>query len=235
MGGSTTSPANVWVNIVTTAPPPALRVDSILNAASVLDGPISSGETIYVRGAGFVADSQLMIGGAVVPALAITPTQITAVVPSNLASAVAVQVQSGGATTNILPVPTAPTSPGIFSADGSGSGPGYILNQDATLNGPAHPAKIGDQITIYATGVDPVTSTNGNVVTGFPVSVLIDSINSTPVATTFGPVTGFPGSVCTLTTVIPSPAGNHVPPSSVVLNVNGVVSQNGLSIYISNN
>jgi len=31
----------------------------ILNAASVLDGPLSSGETIYVRGAGFGADSQL--------------------------------------------------------------------------------------------------------------------------------------------------------------------------------
>jgi uncharacterized protein (TIGR03437 family) len=248
VGGSTKSPstAKVWINTLTVAPPPALRIDSILNAASVLDGPISSGETIYVRGAGFGSDAQLMIGGAVVPTLAITPGQITAVVPSNLASAVAVQVQSGGATLNIVPVPTAATSPGIFSADGSGSGPGYILNQDGSLNGPTHPAKIGDQITIYATGVGPVTSTSGSAVTSFVPNVMIDGYNCngtiqqvtgvtcSPVAATFGPVTGFPGSVYKLTMIIPYPAGYHVPPSSIVLNLNGVVSQNGLSIYVNN-
>jgi uncharacterized protein (TIGR03437 family) len=146
-----------------------------------------------------------------------------------------------------VPVPTAPTSPGLFSADGSGSGPGYILNQDGTLNGPAHPAKIGDQITIFATGVGPVTSTGGSAVTGFAPNVIIDGYNCdgtiqqvtgvtcSPVAATFGPVTGFPGSVYKLTMIIPYPAGYHVPPSSIALSVNGVVSQNGLSIYISNN
>ena len=244
VGGSTRSPANVWVNSVTTAAPPALRIDSILNAASVLDGPISSGETIYVRGAGFGGDSQLMMGGAVVPTLAITPTQIAAVVPSNLASAVAVQVQSGGATTNIVPVPTAATFPGIFSADGSGSGLAYIVNQDGTRNGATNPAKVGDQITIYATGVGPVTSTGGSAVTSFVPNVMIDGFNCdgsiqqvtgvtcSPVAATFGPVDGFPGSVYTLTVVVPF-TGSTPSPSSIVPNVNGVVVRTGLSIYIS--
>ena len=247
VGGSTTSPANVWVNSVTTSAPPALRIDSILNAASVLDGPISTGETIYVRGAGFGSDAQLMIGGAVVPTLAITPTQITAVVPSNLPSGVPVQIQSGGATSNIVPVPTAATSPGLFSADGSGSGPGYILNQDGTMNSATSPAKTGDQITLYATGVGPVTSTGGSAVTSFVPNVMIDGYNCngtiqqvtgvtcSPVAATFGPVTGFPGSVYKLTMIVPYLAGYLVPPSSIVLNLNGVVSQNGLSLYIVNN
>jgi hypothetical protein len=91
---------------------------------------------------------------------------------------------------------------------------------------------IGDQITIYATGVGPVSSAKGNAVTSPPAS-RVDRQHQYPrVATTFGPVTGFLDSVYKRTTIISCPAGHHVSPSSIVLNLDGVVSQNGLSIYI---
>jgi hypothetical protein len=67
---------NLYVNSLTLAPPPALRIDAVENAASLLDGPISAGETIVVQGAGFGNDAQLSIGGTAVPLISITPQQL---------------------------------------------------------------------------------------------------------------------------------------------------------------
>lgn len=238
----TTGSKNVWVNSLQSAAPPSLRVDSILNAASVLDGPLSAGETILVRGAGFGSDAQLSIGGVAVPPLSITSSQITAVAPANLPLGPAlVRVQSGGAQSNPVLAPVTAASPGIFSADGSGSGPGYILNQDGTLNTPSNPTKIGDRITIYATGVGPVSFTNGYAVTESPVNIFVDGFYANGVAALMGPETGFPGSVYRITVFVPDPAlanpdlKNFVFPPlvGIVMQVAGANSQNGLSISIA--
>ena len=62
-------PMNIWVNSLAPAPPPVLRIDAVENAASLVDGPISSGETIVVCGAGFGGERSYLIGGAAVPAI----------------------------------------------------------------------------------------------------------------------------------------------------------------------
>ena len=41
---------------------------------------------------------------------------------------------------------------GVFTQNASGSGPGAILNQDASMNTPKRPARPGEVISIYATG-----------------------------------------------------------------------------------
>jgi uncharacterized protein (TIGR03437 family) len=243
VGGSTLGQMamSIYVNSLLPAAPPALRVDAIQNAASLVDGPLSPGETIVVRGAGFGSDAQLIIGGAVVPALSMTATQITAVVPSNLPSAVAVQVQSGGSASNLVVIPVATASPGLFSADGSGMGQGYILNQDGTLNSTANPAKIGDRITIFATGIGPVSLTDCCAVTSNPVNVFVEGFYCNGVAAVMGPVAGFSGSVYQLTVIVPNPVTinpdlkNFVfpPQVGVVLQVAGGFSQNALSISIA--
>ena len=55
----------------------------------------------------------------------------------------------------------APASPAIFSADGSGTGQGtiYVANSDftQTLADAGHPAKAGDYVVIYCTGLGEVT------------------------------------------------------------------------------
>ena len=236
---------NVYVNSLTLAMPPALRIDAIQNAGSLVDGSLSAGETIVVRGSGFASDAQLLIGGVVVPALSMSATQITAMVPSGLPVAPAVvQVQSGGAASNSVLVPVAAASPGIFSADGSGTGPGYILNQDGTLNSPSNPAKLGDKITIYATGVGPVSFTDGYAVPASPGSVFVEGFYCNGVAAVMGPVAGFPGSVFQMTVYIPTIAQlaannpdlkNFVFPPLVglTLQVAGATSQTGLSISIA--
>ena len=219
---SNSGSANVWVNSIDVAPPPALRIDSIVNAASLLDSAISEGETIVVRGAGFGVDAQLMIGDTVIPAISISPTQITAVVPSNLPNAVRVQVQSAGAASNEVLVPVAVTSPGIFSVDGSGFGQGYILNPDGTLNSPSNPVAAGDRFTLYVTGVGPVSFTDGYAVTATPVAVYVDGFYCDGVAAVMGPVKGFPGSVYQLTMIAPNlPANPNLAGFGVILQIAG--------------
>jgi uncharacterized protein (TIGR03437 family) len=241
IGGSTGEPyvsnggpMNPWVNSIDVAPPPSLRIDSIVNAASVLDGAISAGETIVVRGAGFGGHAQLMIDGKVIPAISISPTQITAVVPSNLPNAVLVQVHSGGAASNEVLVPVAGTSPGIFSVDGSGVGQGYILNPDGTLNSPSNPVAPGDRFTLYVTGVGPVSFTDGYAVTATLAAVYVDGIYCDGVAAVMGPVKGFPGSVYQLTMIAPNPPTDpNLAGFGVILQIAGGTSQNGLTISIA--
>ena len=191
-----TDHGTVWANSVQPAAPlPALRIDSVENAASQLAVPISAGETIVVQGAGFGSDAQLTLGGVVVPAISVTPNAITAVVPSSLTPGpVTTQVQSGGSASNQVLLNVAAASPGLFSADTSGLGQGYIVNPDGTLNSSAHPTAPGQKITVYATGVGPVSFTNGYAVTQFPADLYIDGFHCDGLAAVMGPV-GAVGSV----------------------------------------
>jgi uncharacterized protein (TIGR03437 family) len=101
-------------------------------------------------------------------------------------------VQSGGASASIFSPFTA-AAPGVFSVDGSGLGQGYILNADGTLNSPSNPAMEGAKITIYATGVGPMTFSGGFAVTGAPVEALIDGFLAPGIAAVLGPG---PSPVC---------------------------------------
>jgi uncharacterized protein (TIGR03437 family) len=232
--GNSGNPANLWLNSLALTPPPALRIDAVENAASLLDGPISAGETIVVKGAGFGSDARLSIGGESVAAISITPTAISATVPADIGTGAAtVAVQSGGASSNQVLMPVAVTSPGIFSADGTGSGQGYILNKDGTLNTPANPAAPGDPITIMATGVGPVSFTDGYAVTEFPVNVFINGVYCAGVAAVMGPMSGFPGNVYRITVYVPNPGFKLPPLSGVVMQIDGARSQNGIAISIA--
>jgi uncharacterized protein (TIGR03437 family) len=234
-GAAGLGPMNIYVNDLTLAPPPALRVDAVDNAASLLDTPLSTGETIVVHGAGFGSDAQLTIGADVVPAISMTSTSITAVVPQTVPNAAAqVTVRSGGVGSNAVVVPVAAAAPAIFSQNGSGYGQGYVLNKDGTLNTPSNPAAPGDRITIFATGVGPVSFTQGYAVTEFPVSVYIGGVYADGVAAVMGPVNGLPGSVYQITVTIPNPATFKFPPLvGVMMQINRVNSQSGIAISIS--
>lgn len=237
--GGATGNRNVWVNGLQLTQPPPLRIDSVENAASLLDGPISTGETIVVNGTGFGSDTQLSIGGVTVSPLSVNAGTITAVVPGGLPDAAAdIFVQSGGAATNHVLMPVAVTSPGIFSQSGTGYGQGYILNKDGTLNSPSNPAAAGDTITIFATGVGPMTFTQCCAATDYPVNVYIDNIYCNGVAAIAGPVNGLPGSIYQITVYVPNPVSRAPqfagqPLDTIVMQINGVKSQPGIAISIA--
>jgi uncharacterized protein (TIGR03437 family) len=237
-----TDRGTLWANSVQPAALPALRIDAVENAASLLDAPLAAGETIIVRGAGFASDAQLFLGGAAAPLISVTPNLITAAIPSDLPNQpVFVQVQSGGAASNQVALNVAAASPGLFSADGSGFGQAYILNQDGTLNSPDHPAAPGDKLVVYATGVGPVSFNNGYAVSGLPTDVYIDGFHCDGVAAVMGDVAGFPGAVYQLMVWVADPASmaatkpylagfTYPPQVSVILTINGASSQYGLAV-----
>ncbi|HVV47624.1 MAG TPA: hypothetical protein VHC72_20575 [Bryobacteraceae bacterium] len=117
-------------------------------------------------------------------------------------------------------MPVAITSPGIYSQDGSGHGRGYILHQDGTLNSPSNPARPSDKVTIFATGVGPMTFTECCAATDTPGGRLYRQFLLPRRCGCRGAVGGFPGSVYRISVYVPDPAvlwrelANAVPPAN---------------------
>ena len=221
-----------------------LRLDSVINAASQLAVPLSAGESFTVRGGGFGDDAVLLLNGSPVALVAHNGTSLTSAVPSGFTGASAtLEVRSGGNSAAVV-VPAAPASPGVFSQNGTGQGQGYILNQDGSLNSPANPAKEGDAITVFATGVGALTFDHGYAVTSSPVDVLVDGFYADGIAAVLGPVAGLPGEVYQISVFVPRPSdfasqnpnlkNFYMPPTvAVTLRVNGAVSQAGLALSVT--
>jgi uncharacterized protein (TIGR03437 family) len=109
------------------------------------------------------AGTSVTFDGHPAPILYTSANQVTAVIPygqaAGVISTVAVTYQGNTvSTTN----PTAGAAPGIFTVNGTGSGQAAAINAaDGTLNGPAHPARVGDYVSLYLTG-EGYTTPAGN-------------------------------------------------------------------------
>src|SRR6202011_1833491 len=168
---------------------PRFSSDMVVNAASNLK-PITPGSLITIFGSQLAsrmaqADTTPLstsLGGVTVtfvsnsktitaPLTFVNPTQINAQVPWDLVpngstATVNVTVNRDGVDSAPTPVAVGPFSPGIFASNGRA----IAVNQDGTLTWPTgliagfntHPAKVGDVIIIYATGLGAVDSSIGN-------------------------------------------------------------------------
>ena len=89
--------------------------------------------------------------------------QINALMPSNAPLGMAsITVSFGGRTSGVTPLRIVPTSVGLLTINGTGSGPGVVQNNlaDGTVpvNTPRLTAMPGQPITVYATGLGPITT-----------------------------------------------------------------------------
>jgi uncharacterized protein (TIGR03437 family) len=156
---------------VTTQKP---TIISMVNAASYIGGPISPGELVTIFGSGVgpaaaayadtdpstgklattIGGVQVLFSGVAAPMIYASSTQVSAVVPYEMASFAnpSVSISYAGETSNADQVTLAVTAPGLFAQNSSASGPGAILNQDNSLNGPAHPAAKGSVVQAFMTG-----------------------------------------------------------------------------------
>ncbi len=230
---------------------PSLRLDDVHNAASQLGIAVSPGEIINVDGAGFSAsgNTQLLFDGAPATVLSTTAAQIVAIVPYALAgkTQTQIQVQSGGQMSNPVWCPVAPTSPGIYTADGSGSGLALAFNQDGSQNSPSNPAPTGSTVTFFATGVgqttppgvDGVLHHTGAAFPIYPVYTFLNSLFVPKGSTSVGPYPGFPADVAVMQIQIPIIYASPIAP---LLNItaNGQKSQeenypssNSPTVYIA--
>jgi uncharacterized protein (TIGR03437 family) len=156
---------------------PIAYAGGIANAASGAS-VIAPGAFIAIYGADFAAatsvapaypflpllgNTQVLLGGETLPLYFISTGQIDAIVPYDIEpnSMHQVIVQNGLASSQPQLVAVGTASPGVFTQNQSGSGPGSILGQkvggNPALNTTANPASAGDYLWIYCTGLGTVS------------------------------------------------------------------------------
>ncbi len=105
--------------------------------------------------AGSLAGAEVDFDGQPARALYTAPDTIIATVPAELAGRThaTIHARRGGQTVFSFGVEIVPTAPEIFSADGSGRGPGAILNADGSLNSASNPAPKQSEVRLYLAGL----------------------------------------------------------------------------------
>jgi uncharacterized protein (TIGR03437 family) len=165
------------------APLPTLGAGGIVNAASFAGGAaVAPGSIVSIFGTNFASQlagapstpgplptsllgASITFNGTKAPMFFVAPGQINAQVPFEVTgSSASVQVTTPAGQSNIITVDIVPESPAIFTANASGVGQGVIVFANTvTLVGPIktgtdwRPAKTGDTLTLYVTGLGAVT------------------------------------------------------------------------------
>jgi len=233
-------------------------ISAVTNAATNLPGAIAPGEIVVLYGSGLgpaqlvtatvgsdglydpqLAGTGVTINGLQAPMIYAWATQTAAVVPYGITGTTAlVSVAYQGQSSAALSVPVASSAPGIFSFDSTGKGQAAAINQDGfTINGAANPAKVGDVISLYATGEGQTTPFGTD---GKPASAPLPHPNLSVGVTIGGQTTqvqyagGAPGEVAGVVQVnVQIPAGiqtgNAVP---VLLSVGNASSQAGVTVAV---
>ncbi len=153
----------------------AVQLACVGNAGSYYTGPVAAGEIVSLFGQGLgpaqgaqgqfdpqtgypqqVSTVQVTFNGAAAPLLYVQDGQINAIVPWSLAGASGAQicVLYNGATTNCLSWPVANAAPGVFTVDGYYAA---AVNQDGTINSATNPAPSGTLVSVFATGLGPIS------------------------------------------------------------------------------
>jgi len=85
-----------------------------------------------------VGGVQVLFNGIPAPMIYASSTQVSAVVPYEMApvASPSVWIKYAGQTSKAYQLTTGATAPGLFTQNASGSGSGAILNQDNSVNGP---------------------------------------------------------------------------------------------------
>jgi uncharacterized protein (TIGR03437 family) len=174
------------------------------------------------------------VNGIPAPLLWVSPAQINAQAPIEIkAGSANVQVQTvGGTAISLQPALVTDAAPGIFSLSGTGIGPGVIAHADFSIVSKASPAKPGEVVILYATGLgktNPAIAA-GKAGNGEPtVLTPTVSIGGQPASVLFsGSAPGFAG-LYQLNVQVPNvPAGDQ----PVLLTIGEKTSQKGCTLAV---
>jgi uncharacterized protein (TIGR03437 family) len=146
---------------------------SVVNAASLLPKPVAPGQIVTVFGSGLgpetpveatlssagvlentLGGTRLLFDDVPAPLLYVSSRQVNALVPYSVQgkSSARLQIAYAGPPSEVATVSVTPSSPGIFTATGTGTGQGAILNQDGSFNSAINPAPRGSIVSIFGTG-----------------------------------------------------------------------------------
>jgi uncharacterized protein (TIGR03437 family) len=221
----------------------------VINAASLGAGPtaVAAGSWVSIFGSQMtpgavvsatsvplptsLAGITVFIGGTPAPLLYVSPTQINAQIPQEVAGRTTTSLQvvvnavaSAAATINL-----ASTGPGIYTLNQSGSGRGAILHSGSHfVVSSTDPAKPGEILEVYANGLgatNPLVAT-GQAASSNPLSSVIfgpsASIGNLPATVRFAGLAATFVGLYQVNVEVPSnaPVGDDV----LVLTSNGVAS-----------
>lgn len=136
------------VKLTVTAPPPAVKIDSVSNAATYAPGPVAPGSLAMLKGSKLSGNTvAVTFDSLAARQFYNSDTQINLLVPPELGARASAQVvvTVDRAASAPFPVSLTPLSPGIF--------PGGVLNQDSSVNSAANPAAVGSVAVVFATGL----------------------------------------------------------------------------------
>jgi uncharacterized protein (TIGR03437 family) len=257
--GAGNSPQTVNVRLVVAAAPTPV-VGRVSNAASFIIGPVAPGEIITIEGmnlgpgtpafgavannmlATVASDVRVLFDGLPAPVLYVAATQVNTIVPYQVAgrTMTRIVVEHRGVVSAAVEVRVVDSAPGIFTLNGSGSGPGAILNQDNTVNTANTPAPRGGVIVIYATGEGATfpTGVNGRITTDpaenlrrplLPVAVTIGGLNAEVLYA--GAAPGFVAGALQINARLPAALAAGVHP--VVVTVGSAASQPNVTVAVA--
>lgn len=135
---------------------PQVNTNTIANGTAnynTLPNPVPLPQTL--------ADTQVLVNGSPVGLFYVSPGQInfplSYALPTGGTVDLQVVRQSTGQIYGGAEVALAPSSPGLFTSDASGTGQVAAINaQDSTINSPTHPVARGQYLSLFGTGVGPI-------------------------------------------------------------------------------
>jgi uncharacterized protein (TIGR03437 family) len=176
------APTTVTVTLTVANPAPPL-VTTVNNAASYSTGAVSPGENIVIFGTnlgpaqlvqGTITNGQwtttaggvqVLFDGVAAPVIYASAQATSVMVPYGVSGrqSTTIRVSYNNTLSDPLVYNVVPAAPGIYSLNASGTGPGAIVNQDFTVNGPTTPAPKNSAVSVYMTGEGVTTpgSTDG--------------------------------------------------------------------------
>jgi uncharacterized protein (TIGR03437 family) len=228
---------------------------SLLNAASLRDGPVAPGEIISiladdigpangvfgafeVDGAldTLLADAQVLFDNLPASLLYVQQSQIKVQVPYELAGFASTHVQvfhNGELKLDTILI-VAAAAPGIFTISG-GTGPALIFGQDGLPNSQTNPADPGSLITIFATGEGQTTPAGMDGVRASspypqPVGQLDVRVGGRPADIVFASAASSAPGILQINARVPSIVASGA--VGLSLAVDGAVSQEGVTVFI---
>ena len=182
--------------------------------------------------------------GVYAPLTFVSAGQINAVVPYEVAglTAVNIQVEYLGLVSDPFNLEVGVATPGLFTANGTGTGQAAALNDDGvTVNGLTHPEPRGGVIVLFVTGEGQTTppGVSGKVttlsltppVTPTPIGQVSVLINGQPASVVFsGEAPGLVSGVLQLNVRIPEGVSPGSVPVQVLVGENR--TQSGVTVFL---
>lgn len=243
---------------------PAFTSAGVLNAASLAAGTIAPGMVAAIKGSNLGSANffscagtlplpvtcdgvQVLVNGLAAPMVYESAGELSFQVPFTVSGSATIQVTSSASgaklSSAIVTVPVAATVPGLYSADGTGSGTGYYYDVSQSSLGTefSKPVQAGDTVVMYGTGfgaTSPVVAAGirgpDPVAACAPVTVTVGTVSATVQVAGLepndSPAQGTPGSDEVEFTV---PSGLAAGTYPVVVTVGGVNSQPALILVVA--